>query len=389
MTVAGTVAERRPASAEDAAAMLAEATERGERVRVVGAGTKRAWGNAGLEHEVELHTGGLDEVVEHNRGDLTAVLRAGTALARAQAEFAEAEQMLALDPPLGDGAAATVGGVVAAGDSGPLRHRYGSGRDLVVGMTIALADGTISRSGGKVIKNVAGYDLAKLLAGSFGTLGLIVEVAVRLHPMSTNPVTARGRCGSPDELARAAAELAHAHLEAECLDVAWADGSGEVLARFAGAAAADQAALAARALAGLGLESEVIEDDDEAWERQRDGQRSAEGVVVRVAGVLEDVARLAELADGCEAALVGRAALGIYWLQLAPREADGAAEAVGLIRSRLAPRPCVVLDAPVGVRAALDVWDERDPGRLALARRVKERFDPSGTLNAGLFVGGI
>ena len=212
---------------------------------------------------------------------------------------------------------------------------------------------------------------------------------MRLHPMSTNPITARGRCGSPDELALAAAALAHAHLEAECLDVAWAEGSGEVIARFAGAAAADQAALAAKALAGLGLESEVIEDDDEAWERQRDGQRSAEGVVVRVAGVLEDAVGLAELADGCEAALVGRAALGIYWLKLAPRDAAEAVEAVGLIRSRLAPRPCVALDAPAGVRAALDVWDERDPGRLALARRVKERFDPSGTLNPGVFVGGI
>ena len=101
--------------------------------------------------------------------------------------------MLALDPPLGPDAAATIGGVVATGDSGPLRHRYGAPRDLVVGMTIALADGTIARSGGKVIKNVAGYDLAKLFAGSFGTLGVIVEVAVRLHPLADTRVTAAGR----------------------------------------------------------------------------------------------------------------------------------------------------------------------------------------------------
>ena len=389
MAATGTVAERRPASAEDAAAMLAEAGERGERVRVVGARTKLGWGNPDVEQDLELHTGGLDAVLEHNRGDLTAVLRAGTPLARAQAEFAEAEQMLALDPPLGDGAAATVGGVLATGDSGPLRHRYGSGRDLVVGMTIALADGTIAKSGGKVIKNVAGYDLAKLLTGSFGTLGLIAEVAVRLHPMSTHPITARGRCGSPRELASAAGALAHAHIEAECLDVTWSEGSGEVLARFAGAAAADQAELAARTLGELGLDAEATEDDDELWERQRSGQRSAEGVVVRVAGLHEDAARLAELADECDAALVGRAALGVYWLKLAPREAADAVDAVTEVRARLAPRACVVLDAPAAVRGALDVWDERDEGRLGLARRVKERFDPARTLNPGLFVGGI
>ena len=103
-------------------------------------------------------------------------------LAEAQARSARAGQMLALDPPLGAGAAATIGGVIAANDSGPLRHRYGGVRDLVVGITVVLSDGTIAKSGGKVIKNVAGYDLAKLFAGSFGTLGLIARVAVRLHP---------------------------------------------------------------------------------------------------------------------------------------------------------------------------------------------------------------
>ena len=96
-------------------------------------------------------------------------------LATAQKTFAAAGQMLALDPPLGDDAAATIGGIVATGDAGPLRHRYGSPRDLVIGATVALGDGTIAQSGGKVIKNVAGYDLAKLFAGSFGTLGLILS----------------------------------------------------------------------------------------------------------------------------------------------------------------------------------------------------------------------
>ena len=157
------------------AALLRRCSDEGLRVCPVGGAARSSAGAAlGEPVDVELSTAGVADVVEHNEGDLTAVLDAGAPLAAAQAAFAEAGQMLALDPPLGAGGAATIGGVVASGDSGPLRHRYGAARDLVVGMTMALADGTVARAGGKVIKNVAGYDLAKLLAGSFGTLGLIL-----------------------------------------------------------------------------------------------------------------------------------------------------------------------------------------------------------------------
>src|SRR2546422_9152108 len=117
--------------------------------------------------------------------------------------------MRARAPPLGHGARATVGGVVAAADSGPLRHRFGGVRDLVVGVTVALSDGTLAGAGGKVIKNVAGYDLGKLLAGSFGTLGVIVEVALRLHPVPDATATAIGRGADPARVAVAAGALAH------------------------------------------------------------------------------------------------------------------------------------------------------------------------------------
>ena len=188
----------------------------------------------------------MADVVEHNEGDLTAILDAGVPLAAAQARFAQADQMLALDPPLGPDRAATIGGVVATGDSGPLRHRYGAPRDLVVGMTMALADGTVAKAGGKVIKNVAGYDLAKLFAGSFGTLGAD-------PPRRRAAAPAGGYAGDPAVRGRRAAEdwrpspppLSHAHLEMEALDVSWGQGAGAVLARFAGAAAYEQAEAAA------------------------------------------------------------------------------------------------------------------------------------------------
>src|ERR687895_2064445 len=221
--------------------LAAALAETGGTVRVRGAGTKLAWVRG--EPDVELSTAGLDEIVEHNEGDLTAVLQAGVPLARAQQRFAEAGQMLALDPPDGG---ATIGGVVATNDSGPLRTRYGGIRDLVVGMRVALADGTVAKSGGKVIKNVAGYDLAKLFTGSYGTLGAILEVSVRLHPLPPATATAVGHTRSPHLLGGGAAALSHGRLEQMGLDVRWAAGAGMALARFGGAAARPQAESAER-----------------------------------------------------------------------------------------------------------------------------------------------
>src|ERR687896_969945 len=136
-------------------------------VRPRGGGTKLGWTPRGDDGATDFDARRMNRILEHNEGDFTAVLEAGVPLVEAQAAFAAEGQMLALDPPLGAGDAATIGGLMATGDSGPLRHRYGGVRDLVVGMTVVLSDGTIAKSGGKVIKNVAGYDLAKLFAGSF------------------------------------------------------------------------------------------------------------------------------------------------------------------------------------------------------------------------------
>ena len=145
---------------EPLAARIREHGTAGRAVRPVGGGTKLGWGTPGPEGAVDLETASLDAIAEHNVGDFTAVLGAGVRLADARAAFAAENQMLAPDPPLGAADGATVGGMIATADSGPLRHRYGGVRDLVVGMTVILSDGTVAKSGGKVIKNVAGYDLA-------------------------------------------------------------------------------------------------------------------------------------------------------------------------------------------------------------------------------------
>ena len=362
---------------EEMASALRDAREP---VRVVGGKTKIGWGRATAAREVS--TTHLDRVLEHNVGDLTAVLQAGVPLATAQKQFAAAGQMLALDPP--DLGGATIGGAVASGDSGPLRHRYGAARDLVLGVAVALPDGTVARAGGKVIKNVAGYDLAKLFAGSFGTLGAIVEVAVRLHPL--RPTASAGGDGDdPDMVAAAASKLAHSRLEAQALDIAWRGGRGGVLARFAGAEAEPQAEAARRLLADAGLDATLLKDDDAAWEAQRQAQRGE--LVVRVSALqtqLADVVRATERLGG---GVVGRAALGIAWVSL---PASAGAEAVRELRASLDPAPCVVLDAPDEVRAEVDPWGV-DPwsNSVALMRATKQRFDPAGVCSPGVFVGGI
>jgi glycolate oxidase FAD binding subunit len=393
MATASTLA---PSTFDDAAAALAAATREGRTVRIVGAGTKLGWGSSDVAADVELHTAALDQVVAHDAGDLTATLQAGVPLELAQRTFAAAGQMLALDPPLGGVGVAesdppdiaptgpTIGGVIATADSGPLRHRYGAPRDLVVGATVALSDGTIAQAGGKVIKNVAGYDLAKLFSGAFGTLGLILSVNVRLHPLHETSVTALGAASDAAVLSAAAVALSRAPLEFEALDVAWKAGRGGLLARCAGREATRRAQRAGRLMRDAGLtEVDVTDQDGQLWERQRAGQRSPEQALVRVAAMPTDLGAVIGAADACGGTLVGRAALGASFVEVAP-------DAVGRLRGAL-PRAAraVLLDAPAPLRTGGESWGAQPGPELELMRRVKARFDPTHTCNPGLFVGGI
>jgi glycolate oxidase FAD binding subunit len=308
-------------------------------------------------------------------------------LLEAQAAFAAQGQMLALDPPLGAGDAATVGGVVATNDSGPLRHRYGGVRDLVVGITVVLSDGTIARSGGKVIKNVAGYDLGKLFAGSHGSLGLIVSVTVRLHPKPVETATAVGASDDPDTLAAAATLLAGLPLEADSLDAAWREGSGRLLARFGGATAGGQAEATAARMREAGLESvQTFEDDEELWADIRAAQRRSDGASLKVSGRVTDLAAAIRATEAAGGALVSRAAHGLSWITL---DAGDTVRRASGVRDALEPRPVVLLDGSAELRRELDPWGPVDEGALALMHRLKERFDTARIFRPGAFVGGI
>ena len=365
-------------------------------VRIRGGGTKLSWGRPASPErsgppteppEIELSTERLDRIVEHNEGDLTAVFQAGMPFARVQQALAEADQMVSLDPPLGESDGATIGGVVATADSGPMRHRYGAARDLILGITVVLSDGTVAKAGGKVIKNVAGYDLAKLFTGSFGTLGLIVEVVMRLHPRPPGNMTAVGRSADPGALGEAALAVAHSPFGPECLDVWWAEGKGDVLARFGGAAPDAAAKEVAELMKHAGLDTRLVEEDGALWDRQRAGQRSPDGTVVRVSGLAAELSRVVWSAGEVGASLVGRAGLGLSWLTLAGGDGSEVVSGIEDLRRRLHPFPCVVLDAPTAVREKVDVWGEAQA--VPLMRRVKFRFDDQGICNPGIFVGGI
>jgi glycolate oxidase FAD binding subunit len=241
----------------------------------------------------DLDTTGLDRVLEHAAGDLTCTVEAGIRLSSLQAALAPHRQRLSLDPP-GD---PTVGACLAASLSGPLRHRHGAPRDLVLGVTLVLADGTIASSGGKVVKNVAGYDLGKLVCGSHGTLALIARASLRLHPM---PAAASTLVVETDDAAAVVRRLLWSPLQPSALDVLH---PGRVAVLFEGGVDSVGSQLArARALVG-GLEA-----GSEIWAESRERQEAALG------RVRFDPGRLGETLAALDEAIV-RPAAGIAYVR--------------------------------------------------------------------------
>lgn len=277
--------------------------------------------------DVVLSTRRLDRVLEHEAGDLTSTVEAGIHLSALDARLATAGQMLALDPP-GD---PTVGACVAANLSGPRRHRYGAPRDLVLGITAVLADGTVASSGGKVVKNVAGYDLSKLFCGSAGALGLVARVSLRLHPRPEAGRTLAVAVADAADAARLALATRLSTLEPSAVDLLWrADGGSRLLLLFEGSAEGAAAQLAAaRELLGGG------EADGSVWDEVRAWQARAAGRV-----------------------------------SFAPRE----------LESLLQDRAEALVRPGVGSAYVLEpVPDPSDPAALRLLERVRAAFDPRGT----------
>ena len=253
-------------SVQEAAALLASAHEEGRRLRI----------------GEELTTERLDRILEHETGDLTCTVEAGIRLSELNAELARHGQRLSLDPP-GD---PTVGGLLARNLSGPLRHRFGAPRDLVLGATLVLGDGTVASSGGKVVKNVAGYDLARLVCGSAGRLAFVVRASFRLHPL---PRATRTVVAETDAPARAVAALVRSHLQPSALDVLH---PGRVAVLFEGSPRAVEAQVvsATRLLERIGA-LVTLRHEHEPLDESRARQGAARGRVRFEPGRLADVLR--------------------------------------------------------------------------------------------------
>ncbi|MGK5685445.1 FAD-binding oxidoreductase [Actinoplanes sp. URMC 104] len=345
-----------PESTEQAAALIAAARELTVVVR--GGGTRLHWGPPPSALDLIIDTRRLTGVVEHAAGDLITVVRAGTPFG----ELALGDQQLALDAP----AAATVGGVVASGASGPRRLHYGTARDLLIGITVVRADGVVARSGGKVVKNVAGYDLGKLFTGSHGTLGLITECVFRLHPRPA--VSAYVRSTAP---AQAVPAILAAQVAPAAIEIDTATGELTVLVEGTREGVRDRAALVEKLLAG-----EVADQPPGWWGRD---PWAADEIGMKLSVPLSKVPAL--VASG--AALRGSAGTGV--LYAAARDITEVERLRALcVRSG---GHAVVLTAPEGVRDILDMWGPV-PG-LALMRRIKDQFDPGHRFAPGRFVGGI
>lgn len=374
-----------PRSFSEAAATLAGAAAQKRPVRVVGGGTKLGWGGATPPRALRLSTTQLDGVVVHDDG-ITATLNAGTPLVRAQAILGRSGLMFAADPQLGLGQrpAATVGGVVATGDAGPLSHRFGTIADQLVGITAALSDGTLIRADPRSGREQDGLDLTKLLTGSFGTLGMILAVDIRLRLLPGETATALGTSDDPGLLRDAVEVVSARHGDLEAFDVAWVGGRGGLLAQLGGDEAHTRAAGVVETLRACGMEGTTVRVEDAGlWARQRAGQRSAVRAVLRVTVRRRELDAVLALADEVGATLVGRAARGIAYLTL---DVDRIVAArAGLPAGSAA----VVLDLPGGARSAVDPWNVGDGAELEMMRGIKAGFDPAGVCNPGLFVGGI
>jgi len=404
-----------PGSKEEVAAVLLAAGAADLPVTPWGGGTKMGIGAPPQRLGLVLGLKRLNRLLEHEPGDLTATAQAGMTLGALQRELGTRGQWLSLDPAHAD--EATLGGIVSSNAAGPRRHLYGACRDLVIGLTVVTAAGTLVKGGGKVVKNVAGYDLPKLFVGAFGTLGVIVEATVKLRPRPDADRMVVARFASLKEAGAAARAVMGSDLLPSALDLV----DGETL-RALELGGPDGAALligvdgiaeqvhwqcteVERMLRLQGLvDARVLDADarDAAW-RARGGL--GRGAFPETAAVMKWVVLPAQVADvmeqgmgvalraGLPVALAAHAGVGVVEAVLAGGEGADATKVSDVLIEwrtlvRAAGGQALVESAPLAIKERVPVWDDLGPA-LRIMQRIKSQLDPSGLLNPGRFAGGI
>jgi glycolate oxidase FAD binding subunit len=388
-----------PSTVSEAAGVMREAAAQGMAVVPRGSGSRISWGAPPARCDLVADMTRMDRVLEHASGDLVVQVEAGVTLGHLADVLAGAGQRLAVEGP----ASATVGGVLAAGAAGPLRLRYGAPRDLLIGITVVRPDGHVAHSGGKVVKNVAGYDLGKLFAGSQGTLGLITEATFRVHPV---PPAASFVTAEYDDAAAAAEAVVSAAGSSLVASAVEADrphpGAPIQVSVLLEGTEPGVAERAGRMTDLLGRDAQTSASPPPWWGQRDETAGSRAGTLIRVAFWAGKLRQMLELIDRVAAdtrvrpAVGGSAGAGVMYVSLddgedagqvatfvrALRAASGPGDPAGPARGSV-----VVVTAPGPVQAAVDMWGPVPA--LDLMRAVKNQFDPDHRMAPGRFAGGI
>lgn len=389
-----------PNTQEELAAIVAGAYQHRWRILPCGHASKLHWGGVVDGVTLVVSTERLNRLIDHAVGDLTVTAEAGISFAQLQDTLGQAGQFLGIDPSYRD--RATLGGIIATGDTGSLRHRYNSVRDMLLGISFVRSDGELVKAGGRVVKNVAGYDLMKLLTGSFGTLGIITQATFRVYPLPQESQTVV-LSGDPNSLAQATQTLLSSALTPVCVDLLSVQASQtlelghsmSLMVRFQSISESvtQQAARLTEVSVALGLTATVYSHGDEEtlWNRaaqlmsppvQDDMIVCKIGVKpMQAIAVLDQLTQLMPMAQIVVHAGSGLGRLtvsGVRSTQL--QAARSQCESTGGFLS--------ILQASIDLKHQIDVWGYRG-NALELMKRVKHQFDPEHLLSPHRFVGGI
>jgi glycolate oxidase FAD binding subunit len=349
----------KPTSAEALARTLQDAASAGRAVVPVGGGHANGMGNPLERCDVELHTTRLDRVIEHSQADMVVSVEAGITLEALQSHLGKAGQFLPLDPFHSPGH--TIGGLLASGWTGPLRLRFGSPRDFLIGIRVALPDGKLATGGGRVVKNVSGYDMMKLHYGALGSLGVIVAASFKVFPKPLHDVTVVSHGGWEDAERALATPLAPSAVELSS--------DGRVLARYLGSPSAVD-----RMVSSL----EWAEEDAAIWDKDA---RSAPERWARIAAPRTELRNLVEHLPAGDR----------WWASpgvgIANWAVGGDPESVTEMRSRVEASggTLVMLAAPADFMRQVGAWGTPPP-TIDVMRRLKQAFDPNRILNPGRYV---
>ncbi len=374
-----------PSTQDEVAKALVAASEAGAAVSPWGGGSDMHLGTPPKDYDLALDLSRLDRLVEHEPADLTITVEAGMRLSELQRRLGERGQWLPLDPP--SDATATIGGLLAVNASGPARYAHGTARDLLIGIAVVTADGRLTRSGGRVVKNVAGYDMGKLHIGALGTLGVVVQASFKVAPLPRVVKTLVLPADGPEPLVDAVAGIRKGGLAVNGMALAkQSEGEWMLAVRLAGRdAAVERSEREVRSLAAT-----VVEAGEDVWTDALSLCRplSPESVVVRAGARPRDVLYVSRLLSDAAADVLAYPTAGVLFARWpAP---DGATDLITRLRQAMSALggSLVVEAAPTDLKRAVGVWGEPGPD-FDLMRRLKSELDPAGTLNRGRFVGGL